>query len=387
MYFQIAWKQIKHRILLLMLILTMALVFCQAVAFFAEQKLEQDAFRIPIVVENQDTKEEMESLLRMVLSNNEIQAQFDVERVFTEADGFAKLDGNEALAYIVFPDGFMESVMYGSNLSPLVYVTDTGFLEQRVLEVLVDTLEKTMQQTQSGIYTAMDIIRLEAGEDTDLVMDANWAYIRVLLNRNDMYVEETLDYVPDLSLQEHYILSFGIFFLFLTTTLFYPELNLQTHKKIVAHIKAVDFKYRLFYISQLLLLALLYGLLFAGMLFVLGGSFSIQLTLSIVVAALFFVLLQCAWFTKINHQIPVMQLNFVFYTICLFMAGGVIPTLWIPEIITKIAWFTPLVQMRELLSVGLVGGKTVLYSYGFVGLGILLLFGYLWKYMDTVDKE
>lgn len=387
MYFLMAWKQIKKRILLLMLILTMALAFCQAVVFYAEEKLENDAIRVPIAVLNEDTTAEMESLLAMVLTNTEIKALFDVTQVDTAEDGEELLSDGDVLAYIVFPEGFMESVMYGWNLSPTVYVEQTGFLEQKVLTVLVDTLEEVMQQTQSGIYTAMDIIRLEKGQDTSLVMDANWAYIKVLMSRNDMYVTEDLDYVADLSLEEHYILTLGIFFLFLTTVLFYQELNLQRDKKFVEQIKAVDKKYPLFYVGKLSALFLLYLLLFVGMLLVLGAEIGTIAVLSLCNGALFFVLFQCVWFTKINQQIAVMQINFVFYMVCLFMAGGVIPTLWIPEIITKIAWFTPVVQIREMLSVGLVSGKDILASQGFLAVCNVILCGCLWRYMHKIGKE
>ncbi len=387
MYFLMAWKQMKKRILLLMLILTMALAFCQAVVFYAEAKLENDAIRVPIAVLNEDTNPETESLLRLVLSNNEIKALFDVEQVKSADEAIELLDDNEILAYIVFPEGFMESVMYGSNLSPTVHVEQTGFLEQKVLAVLVDTLEGVMQQTQSGIYTAMDIIRLEKGQDSDLVMDANWAYIKVLLDRNDMYVTEDLDYVSDLSLEEHYVCTLGIFFLFLTTVLFHKELNLQSDINFVKHIKAVDKKYFLFYVSKLLLVFLLYLLLFVGMLLVLGAEMGLALLLSLCNGVLFFVLFQCVWFTKINQQIAIMQLNFVFYGVCLFMAGGVIPTLWIPEIITKIAWFTPLVQIREILSVGVVSGKSIMSSQLLLVACNVILCGCLWRYMHKIGQK
>lgn len=136
----------------------------------------------------------------------------------TEEEAKEQLMQGKISAYVIVPDGFVESVTVGENL-PITYVTSTGAtgVGSMVMNELVDTISKLVVESQNAIYGAQSFM-LEKGM-RDIYWDAtDELYLRIvnfILGRTQVYELETLGVANNLSLIGYYICSILVLFLLL----------------------------------------------------------------------------------------------------------------------------------------------------------------------------
>ena len=140
----------------------------------------------------------------------------------SESQAEKALAREEIQGYLVIPENFIESVMYGEN-KKVTFVTGTaqhniGTLLARELADAVSTL---LTETQSGIYAFQHFLS-EQGvtEDTDdMIYEMNLRYFSYILPRTDLYQIDTPDSGNFISVQGYFFCgAMLLFFLFLGIT-------------------------------------------------------------------------------------------------------------------------------------------------------------------------
>lgn len=132
-----------------------------------------------------------------------------------EKEARQALLSGELTAYLVVPDGFVDSVVRGENYS-LKYYTSNGQmgLGTMLMNELTVIVSDLITQSQSGIY-GMQSICLEYGYQEvcwTATNDLNLQYIDLILDRMQFFEVEILGISNNLSTQGYYICGFTVLF-------------------------------------------------------------------------------------------------------------------------------------------------------------------------------
>ncbi len=136
----------------------------------------------------------------------------------TEPMARRMLNNMEINAYVVIPDGFLDSIVRGSNL-PLKYVTTPGAvgLGTKVMNELIDTISTLLTESQSAMY-GMQRMVLTYGEREQYNLATAELFMRFtdfIIGRTMIYNLEVIGISQNLSLVGYYLCGLTILFLLL----------------------------------------------------------------------------------------------------------------------------------------------------------------------------
>lgn len=211
----ISWKQyIKVQlkrvgkalpgICLLTVFLTLGLlVFMKAMFLIEESKAENQAVRVGVVGDIDDTY--LGIGINVIKNMEGIKNLADIQAM-TEEEAKRKFASGEISAYLLVPDGFIDSVIYGEN-KQLTYVTnetarDIGGL---LINELVGSISQMVTMTQTSVQ-AMQTYMLEHGMQDGLweaTEGINIAYIEVVMNRMEVFELEEIGISNSISFTGH----------------------------------------------------------------------------------------------------------------------------------------------------------------------------------------
>ena len=136
----------------------------------------------------------------------------------TEEEAKEQLMQGKLSAYVVIPDGFVDSLVSGEN-KPITYVTSVGApgVGSAIMNELVETISKLVVESQNEMYgtqrymadNGMRDIYWEATDELYLQI-ANF-----ILGRTQVYELETVGIVKHLSLIGYYVCGISVLFLLL----------------------------------------------------------------------------------------------------------------------------------------------------------------------------
>lgn len=132
-----------------------------------------------------------------------------------EAEAREKLLKGELTAYLVIPEGFVDSVVSGENFSVRYYTSNSQMgLGTMLMNELANVISELITKSQSAIYGMQNLC--EDYERYDIYWDAtnelNLEYIDIILSRQLLFEVEILGVSNDLSLQGYYICGFAVLF-------------------------------------------------------------------------------------------------------------------------------------------------------------------------------
>ncbi len=136
----------------------------------------------------------------------------------TRNEAETALKQGELSAYVLIPEGFVESVVQGENL-PITYVTADKMqgINGALMKELLECISTLITESQNGIYGMQQILTEEEKtkdfwKNTD---ELNLKYIKTLLNREDIYEMQLLGYFGQLSFVSYYACGMLVLFLLL----------------------------------------------------------------------------------------------------------------------------------------------------------------------------
>lgn len=136
----------------------------------------------------------------------------------TKEEAEEKLMQGKLSAYVIVPEGFIESTVSGENL-PITYVTSTGAtgVGSMIMNELVDTVSKLVIESQNAIYGAQSF--MSEHDMRDIYWEAtDELYLQIvnfILGRTHIYELETLGVSNHLSLPGYYACGILVLFLLL----------------------------------------------------------------------------------------------------------------------------------------------------------------------------
>ena len=376
--FILGFKSILNKTLMLFVILTIAMAFCQAIVKITEQYFLQNEFHLNVALLNEDESQITKLLMNVLLKTEQMEENFKITLVEDKTEGEKLVQQNKVAACVTIPKNFIEDVISGKNTAPTIIISKSDPLQQQILSTLSQNLSELMKLTQSGVYTTLDYAWANNANDHAMVYDINLKYVEFILKSDDIFESTNIEYVEVLSLGNHYSLLIIMYLLLLSTALFYKELNFKSDYKLLTLIKTLKTSYQAFYFARVVALVFVYLVLMILTSIIMGMEFDIVFICSMINATVFFVLLQCLMFNIFNHYLWAVQTNFILHSIFLIVAGGIVPSGLLPQIISKFEVFSPTYYLKNLLSTGLIVYDFVIRDNSIVLISSIIMVGLLY---------
>jgi len=191
-------------ICLLTVFLTVGLlVLMKAMFLIEESKAENQVVKVGIVGDIDDTY--LGIGIEVIKNMEGIRNLADIQTM-TEEEARKAFASGEISAYLLVPEGFIDSIIYGEN-KQLTYITgatarDIGGL---LINELVGSISQMVTMTQTSVQAMQSYMlehdkRDELGEATEGI---NIAYIEVVLNRMEVFELEELGISNSISFTGH----------------------------------------------------------------------------------------------------------------------------------------------------------------------------------------
>ncbi len=132
-----------------------------------------------------------------------------------EEEAREALVAGELTAYLVVPDGFVDSVVSGENFSIKYYAANgESGIGTMLMHELAKIISELITKSQSGIYGMQSLCKELGYNDIywDVTNDLNMQYINLLLDRPTLFEVEILGVSNQLSTQGYYICGFAVLF-------------------------------------------------------------------------------------------------------------------------------------------------------------------------------
>ena len=138
----------------------------------------------------------------------------------------AQKDFSVFTAVITIPEGFIESVMNGTNLSPGVEVNISSPMEASFARQMAYVGAKYLSSAQLGIYTVLNQAQygaeMSAQAYQQLLLGVNLEFMRLFLDRLTLIEEHLLSATGALGLKGYYIVSICVMLVFMYAFLYTP---------------------------------------------------------------------------------------------------------------------------------------------------------------------
>lgn len=279
-----------------------------------------------------------------------------------------ELKAGEIVAYVAFPDGFMESALHGV-VPPIQYVSRpaaqgiVSMLKDEIAGMISDIVAAA-QKGVYGIYGALHNMNLPNKAAT-LTADSSIRYVQFILNRAQMYQAENLGISDGLGFSGHLVCGVTVLILLLMAVPFgcvLIEKNLAhshvSKAKGVGIFTQFSCQFFAYFASFLVLgLGMLTAMHFAGSLPAMEGLPIFNLgDLPRFVPVLFMTAaMSFLFFELATDMVEGILLQFFSSVLLCFFSGCLYPAYFFPESVQKIAGVLPTGLSRAYLE-GALGG-------------------------------
>lgn len=362
-YFTVQWKRMTK---LLPLAVVAALLLCAGIAA-ARYSLLQTAqandqkFSLALCGSTEDTLVQLG--ITVLRSMDDTRFSVDI-LTMTETEALQALEKRDIAAYVVIPEGFVESALYG-NVPTMRYVTTAGsagiaaIFQQEVTQVISDIL----LSAQKGVYGISDALRDNGlgASAYELMNDLCLEYVELAFLRGQTHTVQVLGIGSGLSLGDYLTCGLSVLLTLLLCLSFAPMLvqrdfalnrMLSAKGKSAAMQALTDFS--VFFLGLLLLLAAVFGALWVADVR-LPIHFGHILPVAALAASLSFLT-----FTLAQELISGVLLQFLAGLALCFVSGCMYPVFFFPETIQRLAAWLPTGIAREYLARCITGESPIL---------------------------
>lgn len=376
----ILWRlELKRMMKLLPVMLLEAAVILAVismVAFGAMRLLYRDSSAVQITVAV--IEEEENPLTDLVLNYVQgMESIADSCRFVTvsEEEGFSMLREGTAAAALVLPGGMIEGILNGNNVPVQVYFPEDAGVESALLKELTDAGVQMLRVAQAEIYGVYDTAKTyDALEHLSVLeADIDKYNLAFALDRLALFQTQEISATGNLSVVQYGIASGVIFFLLLLGMACYPVMQaypavLQKQlKRQGIGVGMQCFGKWLCGSCSMLIGFTGFWLFIKGILTMSGHAAWLPKT-GVIQLGMYFVILLCAStfvfmvFQLAGSTTAAILLLFFLSTIMLYLSGGFLPSVFLPETIQKIGKFLPttyLIEAAGSLYLRQISGKTV----------------------------
>ena len=156
-------------------------------------------------------------VMKMVSSLESVNSICDFQYMDRESC-LERLDRGEFYAVLDVPEGFVQDVMNGVNTPVKVWLTDHAGVEGKLFQELTDAGAVILSAGQAGIYAGNELYYMLGLEDAigELEWELNRRYMDYSLSRTVYFRHRKVQATGDVSVPEFYGASMYVLFLFLS---------------------------------------------------------------------------------------------------------------------------------------------------------------------------
>lgn len=324
-------------------------------------------------------------------------------KLMNEEEAKKALFKGKISAYVIIPEGFIESIEYGRNDKQVIYVTSDG--QQGFSDIIktqiADILSALIVHSQSGIYSMQEELyrKKDYSRFDELTWDLNIKYVYWVLSRNKFADIKETGVSNGLSLQTYYFCAIVIFFLMilsLAANPFFSNRNTEICKILYSRgIHSFSIV-----IAELFSYFIFMEIIFAVILIIMNFALNIDFlkipqwkySKNFKELFLFFIrsiptvfmlcTLHFVLYETVDSVVSGILLQFIFSFIICYVSGCFYPIDFFPELIQKISNFIPtgaalkysmlLITKNSTTQLLLFLAEIVIYSIIFLSISVLL---------------
>ena len=161
--------------------------------------------------------------LSLVSKIDSVKETVIIDRVDTEEEVYDIVGNGEAIAGVVIPEGFIDSVFTGENMQATVVYRDGGTFMEHAVNDLILTLSNLLGTGQSVIRTGYDYVNQtgysssEYRNAMDRISEESVTYV---LDRNRLFDSKDQDALQVFTLKEKMTASYSLFLLMMSVFVF-----------------------------------------------------------------------------------------------------------------------------------------------------------------------
>lgn len=356
--------EFKRMLKLLPSVLAGALALCFIVSFFiysisnnfyGENKFNK--FKIAISKPNNDYSVE---LMLNILKNTESVESLCEFIETSESEAYNMSKSGEVYGAIIIPNNFVYDIISGKNTPASIILPNTSFIETELLKSLADAFSRTLSAVQAGVYTVSnDYYQKNSSNITKtLENNINIEFIDYTLPREEYFIHNKVSATENLTVLQYYVSS-GIVFIMLMIGMSMSKIILDENKSFYNKLNIYGInKTKLITIKTLcvftffivMFLAILIVVKFFGLFEILNIN-SLKLINIIPVFLSFYGI---SFFIVLNYYIADSQIGgslllFISSVVTMFISGGFLPSVFLPDIFLKLSFFTPIYYFINLI--------------------------------------
>lgn len=391
-------------ICLLTVVLTVSLLFLlKAIFLMQEARGENQAVKVGICGDLSDTY--LGIGINVIKNMEGVKNLADIQSM-TEEEAKEKFVKGEISAYLLVPEGFIDSILTGEN-KELTYVTteNSRDIGGMLINELVGSISDMVTMTQSSVQ-AMQLYMLEHNKKDDLweaTDGINYAYIEVVLNRMEVFELQELGISNSISFTGHLFTGI-LLLLMLLWGINCVSLMVRSEGSLlkILHTKGLKGNYQV--LAELLayiclqcgsLLCVFCCLIGVKSLFgfsirewdVLETGEQLMFLVKLLPVVILVSVIQALLYELVTNVVTGVLVQFVAALSMAYMSGCIYPISFFPEGIRALGTYSPIGVALQYMQKGLIGqavGKEILIVFFYICLFCLL---HMWKRNYRITKK
>lgn len=346
-----AWRRLPHLYAGAIMLLFMAgvIALLSSRMLYGDQVVGRVAVGVSLPREDVLAKQ----VIQMISSLESVGSICDFEYMDRESC-FEELDKGNLYAVLDVPEGFVEAIMNGTNIPVKVWLSEDAGVEGKLFRELADAGALTLSASQAGIYAGNELYHIMGLEEAigQLERDLNERYMDYSLGRAGYFRHQDVRATGDVSTAQFYKISVYVLFLFLgaiPVSGYLKPLGKAMRQKLKTAGIGTGYQaaVKVTAMGSLLAAATLPVLLAAVWLEQAEGSFLLAVAwmLSCGTAAAVVVLL----YELAGSLLGGIMLLFFIITVQHFLAGGFLPSVFLPASIQRIAGWLPSAVLMNIM--------------------------------------
>ncbi len=311
----------------------------------------------------------------------------------------SQLEKGEIAAYVVIPNGFVESALSG-EINTIKYVTSSGSvgLVSIFKNEITKVIEEILVCSQKGVFGLENALDDNGHEELvgKHINTINIEYIDLIINRGEMYSVEELGVSGGLSLTEYLLCGLAVLFVFIIG-LPYVGLFVKKDMSLQCVVSAKGYGYKKQILSEVLSYTIILFLMFVAVLLLafigikayptlLSSEMTItldlfKLTLQIIPIILLVSSFCVMVFEFTSDIVSAALLHFFAVVSFCYISGCMYPIYTFPVVIQKVAPFLPMGAARVYLQGCLAD------EFSLSGFGMTLIFTVLFLVIAMLTRR
>lgn len=310
-----------------------------------------------------------QTAIRMLTSLDNVKDVCDFKYI-DEATGRAELASGSLHALMLVPEGFVEGVMTGVNTPVTMVLPERSGVESLIFREMADSGARTLGVAQASIY-AVDELCIAYGLPNEIRRaeeELNRIYFAYALPRTEYFREYRVSATGDVNVIWYYGMSAAVLFLFLCGIPLAP-LCRRDRPVLVKKLQGIGISTGLQVFAKIIAVAFL-------LILISGAGVSCLICLKVIrysQAYLLSVLLACFTVAAVIVMIYAITKSQMASVMCLFwlsvgmvfLSGGFIPLVFLPEAFRDLKALvpaTPLIELLKAFSGTAVSTKAIVQS-------------------------